>query len=626
MSDNFSPYRDWLGLGEFSTRPDHYQLLGLPPFEADPSAVRAAAERSLGRLRAISPSGHDREWMQLMRELLEAEDTLNDAGKKAAYDSRLRGHDSPPPTQPGYGAAMQHYAPYPPQPAYPPAAPWQAGPNPMAPAPNPMAPMGYGAPMPPQYAAPPPAGPYAAAYPPPAYPNYYQPPGFAPPPPPPPPMSQVPDPMAPLSFGAPAESPFAPPAAPSPGRDFGVNFAPQIGPQVAIPTGVALAPEPPAEPELPADRRWKRNEDEPPAEAAAPQPAPVIAKPKKLDLESEADLSEKNLQKMLIPLGGVAAAALLVIVVLNSTVNRPRRDIAQNQPATTPVVNPAPTTPVPPVNTPSVAEPKKETPKAETPPEETPEPSKPEPPRRKPKPKPQPEEAPAEEMPAEPTKPVAEPKPEPIKPTTPAPEPMPQPVPEPMPSPSEEMPKAEDVIKLAKGLREARVLVRESNAEEALKILKGLESLPMAPAHRAKWDRLYFLADSVRQCIEALQRTVPRLEAGSTITVGNTVISIVEGDMQKIIVRINGQNRTYSLNELPVGLGIALADMSLDRKEAVNLVVKGAYVIARSSDDAQIAKARAWWQEAITRGISECERLVPVIEDTYDLEKELPKN
>ena len=47
MAEEFDPYLHWLGIREPHRPPNHYQLLGLAPFEPDPYVIAQAADRQM---------------------------------------------------------------------------------------------------------------------------------------------------------------------------------------------------------------------------------------------------------------------------------------------------------------------------------------------------------------------------------------------------------------------------------------------------------------------------------------------------------------------------------------------------------------------------------------------------
>jgi hypothetical protein len=84
MSDDFNPYREWLGLK--SAAPNYYELLGVALQETDKATIAAAAERAIARVRSVRPGPRAREWSRLLDELRGAKECLTDAEKRARYD------------------------------------------------------------------------------------------------------------------------------------------------------------------------------------------------------------------------------------------------------------------------------------------------------------------------------------------------------------------------------------------------------------------------------------------------------------------------------------------------------------------------------------------------------------
>ncbi|MCA9269305.1 MAG: hypothetical protein KDA41_12575, partial [Planctomycetales bacterium] len=129
MDDNFNPYAQWLGLPETLRQPNHYQLLGLAPFESDASAIKLAADRSTTRVRSYRPGDKARHWARLLDELDQARKCLGDSEQKRVYDEQLLNApatvESPAPNAAQYAAPspLMPPAPMPEQPRYGPAGP-----------------------------------------------------------------------------------------------------------------------------------------------------------------------------------------------------------------------------------------------------------------------------------------------------------------------------------------------------------------------------------------------------------------------------------------------------------------------------------------------------------------------
>ena len=91
MQDRFDPYQQWLGISTADQPPDHYRLLGLPPFTDDREAISRAARARIGQVR-LADAGRQPELAErLVAELSLARQTLLDPPKKLTYDAILRG-------------------------------------------------------------------------------------------------------------------------------------------------------------------------------------------------------------------------------------------------------------------------------------------------------------------------------------------------------------------------------------------------------------------------------------------------------------------------------------------------------------------------------------------------------
>ena len=90
MSEGFDPYYRWLGIPPKEQPPNHYRLLGLELFEADPALIDSFALRHASFLRDITDGPHLAAAQRLLNELAAARRCLLDPQRKAAYDGDLR--------------------------------------------------------------------------------------------------------------------------------------------------------------------------------------------------------------------------------------------------------------------------------------------------------------------------------------------------------------------------------------------------------------------------------------------------------------------------------------------------------------------------------------------------------
>jgi hypothetical protein len=90
MSNSFDPYHKWLGISPKDQPPNHYRLLGIDVFEADPDVIASAADQRMAHVRAFQTGRHSALSQEILNEIAGARVCLLNAQRKAAYDRRLR--------------------------------------------------------------------------------------------------------------------------------------------------------------------------------------------------------------------------------------------------------------------------------------------------------------------------------------------------------------------------------------------------------------------------------------------------------------------------------------------------------------------------------------------------------
>ncbi|MCL4202984.1 MAG: hypothetical protein KJ000_10825 [Pirellulaceae bacterium] len=574
MPENFNPYHQWLGLGQQTWNPDPYQLLGLTPGETDVARIASAADQAQNRLRSCSPGGQAAEWSRLQVEI------------EAARRSLLALASAKGNTAPAAAGAYR-------------------------PAPRAKAPVSNPAPQ--------------------AYPT-----------------------ATPAPGAVPMAAPVYPQASPAIPRAVPVQPAAPVAPlayPVAGGTAVPVAgyaQQPPTPAGLPVATPM----------GASSAAAPVAARRTKTAVKARRTRKSSNLIVLASTAGGlmlVAAIVLLVVVMLQNREDnryRPNRVAAVNPPPVpapsrfTPTPDDAPTRrprsrPQTPVVQPGPSE------IATNPPLDSGEPNAAdpvEPPQATEVPPmfgqdvvgnlpPSPVSDPPLTTPAV-SEPSVTPPSSPLGPmsssglpmvtpiTTPA-DPDMSPVPSPVPTKPEAdgaAPTPEQIQELSRVLTAARTALEDGQFEEALNRLAGAEQLPMRPDHLERYQRLQLLAQYARNFRTELSKAMASLSGTDEIPVGtSTVVGVVESSADRITVRVAGANRTYGIDELPVGLATAIVDLRLAKTDPVSLVVKAAYLASRKdARDDQRAKAREWFLEAKQKG-TDIGDLEKVLDDSYQL-------
>lgn len=85
----FDPYYRWLAIPPAEQPPTLYRLLGLTPFESDPSVIEEAADRQMAHVKTHHGGQFSAESQRLLNELAQAKLVLLDPARRAKYDALL---------------------------------------------------------------------------------------------------------------------------------------------------------------------------------------------------------------------------------------------------------------------------------------------------------------------------------------------------------------------------------------------------------------------------------------------------------------------------------------------------------------------------------------------------------
>ena len=105
MTQQFDPYRKWLGIPREKQPPHHYQLLGIADFEDDPDVIENAANRQMAHVRSFQTGEHGQKSQELLNELAQAKICLLQMEAKSVYDADLKAKLTPVPPPPNIATA-----------------------------------------------------------------------------------------------------------------------------------------------------------------------------------------------------------------------------------------------------------------------------------------------------------------------------------------------------------------------------------------------------------------------------------------------------------------------------------------------------------------------------------------
>ena len=216
----------------------------------------------------------------------------------------------------------------------------------------------------------------------------------------------------------------------------------------------------------------------------------------------------------------------------------------------------------------------------------------------------------------EPEKPAEKPAQAEAKPETPAPAPAPaqpeaKPA-EPAQAEAKEDPAAEQkrTAELQKTFTDIRRAIASRNIAASKKLVDAATANAKTDDEKAELDRLAALSSYMESFLRWVAQSMGTFEVMAAFPVGNEEIAIVESEPGKLIVRVRGQNKTYTLNNLNPRLVDFLLQDQLNLS-ADNLLLYGTYYAMDPQGDRN--RARKIWGDAKRMG-ADIDALLPELD------------
>jgi uncharacterized FlaG/YvyC family protein len=174
---------------------------------------------------------------------------------------------------------------------------------------------------------------------------------------------------------------------------------------------------------------------------------------------------------------------------------------------------------------------------------------------------------------------------------------------------------ADELKSLSDALIAARTALQEQDFEAADEKLSEAETFAKSDEHKAMVARLKKAQEYLSEFRAAIDRAMKTLDAGVSFQVSaDVIVAVVERKTNAIIVKVAGRNQSYPLNQLPLKLGVALADQGLQESEDAPLI-KGVFqALHARATEKHINEVRVWWEKAGEKGAE----LLPLLDDDYE--------
>lgn len=167
---------------------------------------------------------------------------------------------------------------------------------------------------------------------------------------------------------------------------------------------------------------------------------------------------------------------------------------------------------------------------------------------------------------------------------------------------------------------EIRSQITKQDYENAIAMLDNAQETAKTSPQVDQLIRLRRAGLLAEQCQNAIVEAIEGLSGGESFTVGSsTNVSFVEGNREAVTLRILGQNRTFRLPELKIGIASALADLKMEATHPSSVAAKAAFALFHAgSNDETVRRARSDMQTAIDAGQIPADT-VAVFDDDYSL-------
>ena len=148
-------------------------------------------------------------------------------------------------------------------------------------------------------------------------------------------------------------------------------------------------------------------------------------------------------------------------------------------------------------------------------------------------------------------------------------------------------------------------------------------ALPLSTSDEmvSKHARLDQLGQLYEIFIKAIDQAKSKLNAGETLSVAKTQVNIVEIKDDLLIVRIQGKNERHAWDQLPPGIAMALADLTLNNQEPTDNAARAVYFTLSPATPASkglfAKRVKDWFEKSVGKGTIRKD-LEQALTDTYE--------
>ncbi len=139
-----------------------------------------------------------------------------------------------------------------------------------------------------------------------------------------------------------------------------------------------------------------------------------------------------------------------------------------------------------------------------------------------------------------------------------------------------------------------------TQASAQLESLRPLARTRLQAQQLARWTTIEQLVQRFRKNLDS---ALTGMQAAESFSFGNSnLASFVEFEGERIVLRIEGRNRTFAVPDLPIEIALAIADMAMDRQHPQSLAAKAAFILvhpAAQQDKLSVERAQQMMSSAV---------------------------
>lgn len=185
--------------------------------------------------------------------------------------------------------------------------------------------------------------------------------------------------------------------------------------------------------------------------------------------------------------------------------------------------------------------------------------------------------------------------------------------------PQPDPPTPAELAKLAAALKSAKLALTQDQYDPVA-FAEQIAAAKMAaklPQHMKMVANLESLGQYTKEYWIAVSAGLETLGGGTSIEIGDATIGIVEADATMLIIRINGENKTYSSPQrIPPGIARYCAEQGMNLNDPHSQAAMGA-IYAVDAKDSNRAQAKEFFESAIAGG-EDASKALAALSDDYD--------